>query len=437
VSILDNPADRHIARCASKVELSGLIHALIPCHCLPELRHTSRLTAGETRTTITAETINLNRRHLAIRVGLMALSAATALPGAGANSPAVPSLCTRLATQMRQLPERVTQDATSPSPNWQPWVVSADLDQPLPYDVYSHIAAAWQARMGSMTMQGIETVPKTDLFMAFAYAGAFHCLAPMFFTGKTGDTLKTVGSPADASSPCEMSDQTDGGLATVLGEPAYIESGPLDQSGTDSSLLVVPWLGTVWAQSCTVSVRVALRYPVTQRYCGSDQAVCNAARQIAPRVERQYEAYSADWLEAFNQGVPLPKFRFNGELSARDQTLIARAKHIARSTAESRGAPARLLDAILTDFDFFPLRLDHKLYLGAVTGGANPADIARWFVPGERYLGETAGKPESGTLLVVYQAPGAHSDHLQPLAVFGMRQQTSGIESIQASDDNP
>jgi hypothetical protein len=176
---------------------------------------------------------------------------------------------------------------------------------------------------------------------------------------------------------------------------------------------------------------------VRLRYCGSDQAVCSAVRQVAPRVERQYEAYSAAWLDAFNEGGPLPKFRFNGELSAQDQVLISRAQRIAMSTAESRGAPARLLNAILLNFDFFPLRLDHKLYLGAVTGGVNPADTARWFVPSERYLGETAGKPVPGTLFVVYEAPGAHSHQLQPLAVFGMHQQTSGIESIQASDNSP
>jgi hypothetical protein len=287
-----------------------------------------------------------------------------------------------------------------------------------------------------MVMQGIETLPKADLFMAFGRAGSLNCLQPMFLIGKSGGALHVV-LPADTNPPCELSDQLEGELATVLGQPTYIESGPLDRNGRDSLLLVVPWLGTAWGQSCTVSIRFTLRYPVRLRYCGSDQAVCSAARQVAPRVERQYEAYSAEWLEAFNEGVPLPKFRFDGALSAQDQVLISRAQRIAMSTAESRGAPARLLNAIMIDFDFFPLRLDHKLYLGAATGGVNPADTARWFVPSEQYLGKAASKPVPGTLFVVYQAPGAHSHQLQPLAVFGMHQQTSRVESIQARDDSP
>jgi hypothetical protein len=199
----------------------------------------------------------------------------------------------------------------------------------------------------------------------------------------------------------------------------------------------VPWSGTEWGQSCTVSIRVTLQYSVKLQYCGSDQAVCGAARQVAADLEGQYETYEADWLEAFNQHVALPKFRFNGELSAQDQILVARARHMARFTAESHGARADLLDGIMMDFDFFPLHLDHKLYLGAITGGANPADTARWFVPNARYLGEPARKPAPTTLFVVYQAPGAKSRQLQPLAVFGMHQQTSGVESIQANDNSP
>jgi len=379
-----------------------------------------------------------NLPRVATRMGLMAAIAAAAIhSSAGAKSPTVPSLCTRLATQIRHSPGAALKDPNSPSPAWQPWVVSGDSDQPLRYDVYRRIAAAWQSQMGPLVMQGIETLPKADLFMGFAYVGSLHCLSPMFFAGKTGDTLHRLGSPADATSPCAMSDQSDGGLATVLGQPAYIESGSLAPNGTDSSLLVVPWLGTAWGQSCTVSIRVTHQYPVRLQYCGSDPAVCSAARQVAPRLERQYEAYSAEWLEAFNTAMPLPKFRFNGELDAPDRMLVARAQHIARSAAEAHGARAPLLDTILMAFDFFPLRLDHKLYLGAVTGGVNPAETARWFVPSEQYLGEAADKPVPGTLFVVYQAPGAQSHELQPLAVFGMHQQTSGVESIQASDASP
>jgi hypothetical protein len=180
-------------------------------------------------------------RLIRLSVVIAAVAAVMISPGVGAKSPLVPSLCTRLTTQIRHSPESVIKDPTSPSPNWQPWVVSADPNQPLPNDVYRRIAATWRSQIGSLVMQGIETLPKADLFMAFSHPGALHCLSPIFFAGKTGDTLHVVGAPPDATFPCAMSDQSDGALAMVLGQPTYIESGPLAPNSTDSSLLVVPW----------------------------------------------------------------------------------------------------------------------------------------------------------------------------------------------------
>jgi len=130
---------------------------------------------------------------------------------------------------MRASPETVMKDATPPMSEWLPWVVPAKSDAPviLDYDLYGRVASAWQAHMGQMPMQGIETLPKTDLFMAFGHAGSLSCLSAMFVVAKPGGAMRVLDFPPGLRpkmSACGLENQS-GGLATVLRRPAYIESG--------------------------------------------------------------------------------------------------------------------------------------------------------------------------------------------------------------------
>ena len=378
---------------------------------------------------------NTMRATLCIAIAVAALS-----PCAGARTAVAPSLCVRLMTKMRGSPESVIKGANSPSPAWRPWVASAPSNQPVTPRDYRRIASAWRARMGPIPLQGIQTLPGTDLFMPYGHVGAYECLAYMFVTSKLGGALRVVkippDLPVDVSSPCELTNES-AALAMVLGRPAYIESTRTDGDQPGSVLSVLPWLGTAWGTACQMSIRPAYRYPVTLRYCGPDRALCKAARRVAPRVARLYQAYSTESLDAFNQRLPGPKFRFDGALNAQEQALVDRAHRIAKSMVKSRVVPVRDRNAILMDFDFFPLKLGHRLYLGAATDGVNPADIARSFVPSDRYLGHTGSQPEPGMLFLVYQAPGANTLQFAPLAVFSMHEEFSGVRSIQVRDLRP
>ncbi len=383
-----------------------------------------------------AQMVRHNRN--AIRGALCtAITVAALWSCTGAKAAVGPSLCVRLMAKMHRSPDIVIEDAASPSPTWLPWIAYAPSNAPVSSNDYRRIASAWRTRMGPMTMQGIQTLRRTDLFMPYGYVGAYSCMAYMFVTSKPDGALQIVrfppGLPVDMSSPCELTNES-AGLAMVLGQPTYIESTRTGGDHRGSVLSVLPWLGTAWGTPCQVSIRPTYRYPVALRYCGSDRALCRAARQVAPRVARLQHVYSTEWLDAFNQRLPLPKFRFDGTLSAQGHALVDRAQRIAKSVVKSRGAPARDRNAILMDFNFFPLELGHRFYLGAATNGVDPADTARWFVPSDRYIGHTGSQPEPGTLFLVYQAPGAHSHQFVPLAVFSMHQEISGVRLIQVRD---
>jgi len=87
------------------------------------------------------------------------------------------------------------------------------------------------------------------------------------------------------------------------------------------------------------------------------------------------------------------------------------------------------------DVSFFALSLGHKIYLASATSGMDPT--LRSILPdSKRYFGAIVPRPAPDALFVVYQAPGAHSHRLVPLAVFSMQSQVSAVTSIQARDDS-
>ena len=408
---------------------------------LPARFHTARANSRLEASLLTFGAAGMNTQtRITIHVSLwLIIAVAGTCASAGQRPTATPSLCTRLAAQMQRSPETVVKDAASASTDWLPWIVSAKPDQPaiFDYDFYRRIAAAWQARMGPMNMQGIETLPGSNLLMAFGYAGSMDCLYSMFVVEKPGGAMQVLDSSPDVSGQCEREGGS-GGLAAVLGRPAYLESTRLGPNN-DSLLLVVPWLGTAWGDSCPVSISFRYRQPVRLVYCGSDRAVCSAARKVAPSLERQCHAYSAEWIDRFTQGAPLSKFqfRFGGVAGAPGNALVAQARRITMSNLPappSHGPPSILRPVSLWDIaSFFPLRLEHKLYLAAVTGGMDPTSVLTLILPGKKLH---LGRPAPDSLLVLYQAPRAQDHRLATLAILSMQWQTSALASVQAQDDS-
>jgi hypothetical protein len=362
------------------------------------------------------------------------------VPSAQAESPAARSICSRLAAQMRASPATVLKDLVE-TRTMQPWIVNAS-SQPAQGDpAYRHLPPVWRTMGGrGASFPTIESLPGTELSMVSAIAGSGHCLQYQFFERKQGDALRILDDPPIESDLCSRQGMS-GTLATVLGEPSFIAYGSLNPDNNGSLLNIMPWTGTYWGQACHVSIRLMHKYPVRLLYCGSDRAVCDAARKVAPAVERSYETYSAEQLADFNEigTFSLQGFRFQSAPTAEGRVLVGRARRIAMSrvtAAESRGAPSGLRVVIPADVAFFPLRLVDKLYVASTTGGADPPSLIRWIVPhAKRYLGAAGTNHGPGSLLVVYQSPRAGSHQLVPLAVVTMHSRTSGVESIQAGDN--
>lgn len=271
--------------------------------------------------------------------------------------------------------------------------------------------------------------------MVSAYAGSGDCLQYQFFERKRGGAVRLLGSPPIESDLCSR-DGTSGSLATVLGEPSFIVYGSDNPDTNGPRLNIVRWKGTHWGPACHVSIQWMHKYPVRLRYCGSNSAVCVAARKIAPAVERRYEKYSAEQNADFNEigTFSFKGFQFQSTFTAEGRALVGRARRIAMSRVtkdERRGAPSWLRNVIPGDVAFFSLRLDRKLYVATTSS----PDLPRWIVPhAKRYFGEVGAERKNGSLLVVYQAPRAHSQQLVPLAVLTMHSGTSGIKLIEAGD---
>lgn len=357
-------------------------------------------------------------------------------PDARAKAPTTPSICSRLVAKLRASPTTVLNDLVVKKTMLPRWIVNPSSHPAQGDPAYRHLPPVWRIMGGrGATFPTIETLPGTALSMVSAIAGSGDCLQYQFFERKPGGAVRLLSSPPIQSDLCSR-DGTSGGLATVLGKPVFIVYGSDNPDNNGLRLNIMPWNETDWGPACNVSIQWRHRYPVRLRYCGSDRAVCVAARKIAPAVERRYERYSAEQLADFNQigTFSFKRFQFQSILTAEGRALVGRARDIAMSRItedERHGAPSWLRNVIPADVAFFSLRLDRKLYVATTSS----PDLTRWVVPhAKRYFGEVGAERKHASLLVVYQAPRAHSHQLVPLAVLTMHSGTSGIKAIEAGD---
>jgi hypothetical protein len=361
----------------------------------------------------------MKRRRPAVSLRRWIIAAvAVACPYAGASSATPPSLCEQLATRMSESPTTLLKDATAtPSSGLSPWVLPVKPQPAESEPVYNRIAPIWRKRLGPWPDRTIQTLPGTDLYMARTIAGSGACLQYMFIEWKRGGIPRVLDDPRLGLGACARLGSW-GGLATVLGQPVYLESASPDPSSIDSLLGIAPWLGGKWGQTCHVSIRYTYQSSATQQYCGATQMLCTATREAAAEVERPYHAWSVGFASWFNENPsqPAPKFHYGTARSPEEQALVARAQRIGipETVASASGAnPPWLHDLNRSDAYYFPLRLNSQLYVAAVTDKVYPS---------------------SGSLFFLFQAPHAGSQRLVPLAVFTMHWGPAGVKSIQAQN---
>ena len=354
----------------------------------------------------------MNRcRCFMVFLGLSVLGAGAA--NARGQSAAAPSLCSRVAAELRGSPARVAKDADTRQHWLQPWIVFAKKHSARKARDAEEILSIWRSAVGRAPAKWVEVLSAAGIMRISGPGGIASCSQAMFFKWQRDAGLKVLSLPPLQPTPCLYRRQR-GQLATVLGQAAYVESETLDDSKLDVLMLMSPWLGSDWGRPCPVAIRFTYTARVKPgwRYCGADQAICTAARKAAPALERRYHTYLLSSATVVTERTRTPRIHFGESLNVRTWTLIKHAARIAtvRSISAIRGArPPWLRDFNLQNIDYFALRLNGRRYIGAVS----PLNDG------------------IGTLLGVYQVPRAHSNRLIPLVVFRMLWQPSGVKSIQ------
>ncbi len=266
----------------------------------------------------------------------------------------------------------------------------------------------------------LDQLPHTSVFMGSVVAGTAECQTAAFATLSSDGVERVLPEPAGYTGTCW---NMHGSLATVLGHPAYVESGTVSPTSADAVVRVTPWTGHDWAAPCQLTVEFNYTLKLAQQFC-NEAAPCHATASIAPDIARAYVAYSAlsqppmrsidedkvpDFIGAagiangpqaqavVNAGWHALKRRLQTEYPG-----ISPVYGLMASVFPTFGheAPNGVWDYGFSyvNFVLVPLMLDGQLYLGAV--GHNGV----------------AWREGSNILIAVYNAPSADQDDLVPLA---------------------
>lgn len=125
------------------------------------------------------------------------------VPGARAESPAAPSICSRLVAKLHASRSTVLNDLIVKKTMLPPWIVNATSNLPQGDPAYRHLPPIWHTMGGrGASFPTIESLPGTTLSMVSAIAGSGDCLQYQFFERKRGGAVRLLGSPPIESDLC-------------------------------------------------------------------------------------------------------------------------------------------------------------------------------------------------------------------------------------------
>ena len=350
----------------------------------------------------------------------VAVCLALLAPSAPAGVAGTPSLCRRLAVRLRRSPRDVARDAQA-SDRWlRPWVRFARA-QPVGADALDGpLMRLWRREIGSARPAHVQRLHGSGLMRISGEGAELYqpCSQAMFLRRTRGGEPRVLAVPILHPASCRRSGQRRA-LATVLGQPAYVESDRLDFTNSDALLRIVPWLGRDWGRVCPLAIRFSYQAMLTQRrYCHTDRAVCAAAGEVAPALGRRYRRYVISSVTAVTARRAAPDIQFGNSLTGQQWRLIGRGQRLAaaRAVAPADDAPPWLPDQLsLRAVEYFPLQLNGRSYLGALGPGPYASEL----------------------LFGVFRVPRERSRRLHPLAVLRMRWQPVGVQSVQVPKQPP
>lgn len=359
---------------------------------------------------------------------------AASWPIAAAGAAQTQSLC-------QQLAGRIWQAAsTGADVNPGQWIMnSAGLD-PGAFDRRSKAASSTLRKaldpladiVGPESFVQIAHLPGTSVYMGSMLGGTAHCQNSAFALVSTTGSAQVLTGPQGFTTPCW---NITGAVGTVLGAPAYVESGTVDSSSADTLTRITPWKKNGWGRACQLTVQFKYRYRLAQQFCG-DQLACGATAAVAVDVAQKYivqRQLASPTMVSVGLDQPVPDFTYVNRGYADPgghKALVNGWQLLARSSgSKTPGVP--IMPSLLSSgfptfgaqvpnggwessfsyvgFTLFPLTLDGRLYLGAVAHNG---------------VGWREG---SNILIAVYEPPTAEQTDLVPLAGFVVERSPAGL----------
>ncbi len=367
--------------------------------------------------------------HLVVLlVGALSCSAVVA------SEPA--SLCQELAAQVRQSAPAGAEKALN---------TGIALAQPEPPDRWGPRETAMNAVLrkaletkGGLSEQDpgqvmeLEHLADTPLYLGSAVAGTAECQTVAFATFSADGVPRMLSDPAGYTGTCW---NMQGSLASVLGHPAYVETGTVSSTSADALVRVSPWTGKNWAAPCQLTVEFNYTLELARRFC-SEGAPCGPAGAVALGIAETYLNHTAVqqlFMRPLDDDV-VPDLsggaagigggpQAQAIVDAGWRALARRQQANLPGVSPQFSTVASVFPTFgyegpnggwdygfsYVNFVLFPLLLDGRLYLGAV---------------GHNGWGWREG---TNILFAVYAAPGADQDDLVPVAGFLIERKPSAL----------
>lgn len=284
---------------------------------------------------------------------------------------AEPSLCSRLADEIRQ----------APAATWAlPDPLSAWVQQSQPATASPTVSALagdarWHDRLSVPESRPlpVQQLEGTPVYMVDEVAGSAACQSLLLIHAQPGQPAREIAPPFDLDgADMSLCTTQSAGFARVLGQPAFIVGGAPFMTSPDLDYRIATWSDGGWAQRCRLTVRRTTALTVGQRYCAPGSEVCDAGQPVAQRLAQAYETARA-------AKRPLDAAVFNGGRSPDATIAAALNPPLAVEGAVGNmnppfptfGADDRRLNAMLTVFSnadprVLPVQVEGRWWLAVV-----------------------------------------------------------------------
>ena len=249
----------------------------------------------------------------------------------------------------------------------------------------------------------VEHVPGTDLYDAYSLQGTLHCQSDVLIRARPGEAPGVVANPPTYKGGLCWTQSGD--LGEVNRHPVFITHGATDPTAFDQDLQITLYKNGRWGSACRVSVTFWTTYKVAAHFC-ADTVACKVGESIAARAASRFG-------EGESHGKVVEHFSFGASPSTELASEVSKLMDDKGPTTTPEFPTFGAKDDpghpwSYSDFQFFPLTLDGRPYVGAI---------------GHEGVGWRAGDT---TLFAIYEPQG---EMLKPLASFVLVRSVAGLKA--------